>query len=70
MIFLDTVVSAQRFGKEAIDCNSICQAFYLSSQHMHMDNINLSIFNDVLSLREGPTLFQSQYTKFFLILKV
>ena len=63
MILLGTIMSVQTFGKQATDCNSTCHVVHLRSQHMPMGNITLSPINDVLSLREGPTFFQSQYSK-------
>lgn len=72
LILFDTVMSVQRFEKQAVDCTSKCTVIDLSSQHMHMGNTNLSRINDIFSLREGPTLFQSEHSKvlFNLILAV
>ena len=68
LILLDTVLSAQRFEKQAIDY--MCQITDLSSQRMLISTINLSLINGIHLPLEGPALFQSQYRKFYLILRV
>lgn len=57
LILLDPVVVSSEVGKQAIDCNSMCQDTDLSSQHMCMGNINISLINNIPSTMEGPTLF-------------
>lgn len=56
-----TVKSDQRFGTQMIDWNSVCQVTDPGSQHVNTVKLTQSLSNGLPSIREGPTLFQSQY---------
>lgn len=47
---------------------SVCRFTDFSSQHVHIGKINQSLTNGLPFTREGPTLFQSQYSYVFIFI--